>query len=144
MRDPRSKFMNIGIKRCEGDKEHIGLGLFLATKWPSKHGPEGMVRVQQGETWVSRDNAKYDWFTPEAVGELVAREIRKAMGLPVPVPAPPDIAPNTPVCAWTYDGMMRTSTLGRPLMRYGQLKVKVVGVSYMLPIECIELLSAEE
>jgi len=140
MKEQRPRLARITVKLADGSVR--AFSVYDAEEWPERNGPAGLVRVQDGETWVSRDGNKYDWHNPEAVGHLLATLLREQMGTVEPEPhIPPDTPAGTPVCVKTASEVGRqfsTRTRSAPFERGGQWKVFVSGHRYPLPLECVE------
>jgi hypothetical protein len=146
MREQRPKMAHLTIKLADGTCR--SLAIYDAEEWPERNGPHGLLRVQDGERWVSRDGSKYDWHTPEAVGALLAELLREQMGTIEPEP---HIAPDTPAgsrvlvrSADDEENVFKTHTRTSPFDRGGQWKVYVVGCRTPLPLECVQLVSEIE
>ena len=61
-----------------GSKDRKGtiLEIYSAELWPDQHGADsGLYRVRINERWVIIGGQKYTFFTPEALGQLLAKEL---------------------------------------------------------------------
>jgi len=139
MKEQRPRIARLTLKLADGTVR--ALSIFDAEEWPERNGPAGLVRVQDGETWISRDGSKYDWHTPEAVGHLLSSILREQMGT---MPPEPHITPDTPAgtrvrvkTAAEVGREFTTHTRSAPFERGGQWKVFVLGYRYPLPLECV-------
>lgn len=139
MKEQRPRIARITVRLA--DDSVRAFSIFDAEEWPERNGPAGLLRVQDGEKWVSRDGSKYDWHSPEAVGLLLARLLREQLGTILPEPhIPPDTPAGTRVRVRTPAEVGRqftTHTRSAPFERDGQWKVFVLGYRYPLPLECV-------
>lgn len=76
MAERRQKTGSVLLRIGSKDRKGRIIEVYSAEQWPEQREADtGLYRVRKGGHWVSVGGQKYTFFTPEALGQLLAQEL---------------------------------------------------------------------
>lgn len=76
MAERRAKSGSVLLRIGSKDRKGRILEIYSAEQWPDQHEADsGLYRLRINERWISLGGQKYTFFTPEALGQLLAQEL---------------------------------------------------------------------